>query len=79
MNTAADLVQRSVHATQTYYAFPDIHWQKIRANNRLKRIMKRFGGVPVSSAHSPMANHASIWWQLDFATSPARHGPLSAS
>ena len=25
MNTAADLVERSVHETLTYYAFPDIH------------------------------------------------------
>jgi transposase-like protein len=29
MNTAADLVERSVSETLTYYAFPDIHWQKI--------------------------------------------------
>ncbi|MGC1997086.1 MAG: IS256 family transposase [Pseudolabrys sp.] len=27
MNTAADLVERSVSETLTYYAFPDIHWQ----------------------------------------------------
>ena len=32
MNTAADLVERSVSETLTYYAFPDIHWQKIRTN-----------------------------------------------
>src|ERR1700752_3933112 len=25
----------------TYYAFPDIHWQKIRTNNPLERIMTR--------------------------------------
>ena len=24
----------------TYYAFPDIHWQKIRTNNPLERIMR---------------------------------------
>ena len=29
MNTADDLVERSVSETLTYYAFPDIHWQKI--------------------------------------------------
>ena len=40
MNTAADLVERSVSKTLTYYAFPDIHWQKIRTNNPLERIMK---------------------------------------
>ena len=33
MNTAADLVECSVSETLTYYAFPDIHWQKIRTNN----------------------------------------------
>jgi mutator family transposase len=26
--------------TLTYYGFPDIHWQKIRTNNPLERIMK---------------------------------------
>src|SRR5215203_318547 len=40
MNTAADLVERSVGETLTYYAFPDIHWQKIRTNNPLERIMR---------------------------------------
>src|SRR5882672_10306191 len=40
MNTAADLVERSVSETLTYYAFPDIHWQKIRTNNPLERIMR---------------------------------------
>src|SRR5512133_3915977 len=40
MSTAADLVERCVHETLTYYAFPDIHWQKIRTNNPLERIMK---------------------------------------
>ena len=79
MNTAADLVERSVHETLTYYAFPDIHWQKIRTDNPLERIMKRFGGAPASSAHSPTANHASIWRQLDYATSLAPHGPPSAT
>jgi putative transposase len=37
---AADLVEQAVHETLTYYAFPDIHWQKIRTNNPLERIMK---------------------------------------
>ena len=30
MNTAANLVEGSVYETLTFYAFPDIHWQKIR-------------------------------------------------
>ena len=40
MSKAADLVEQSVHETLTYYAFPDIHWQKIRTNNPLERIMR---------------------------------------
>src|SRR4051812_18238813 len=40
MNTAADLVERSISETLTYYAFPDIHWHKIRTNNPLERIMR---------------------------------------
>ena len=37
MNTAADLVERSVHETLTYYAFPDIHWQKIRTTDEIDK------------------------------------------
>jgi transposase-like protein len=40
MGKAADLVEQVVHETLTYYGFPDIHWQKIRTNNPLERIMK---------------------------------------
>ena len=40
MGAAAELVENGVQETLTYYAFPDIHWQKIRTNNPLKRIMK---------------------------------------
>ena len=40
MHTAADLVERNVSETLTYYAFPDIHWHKIRTNNPLERIMR---------------------------------------
>jgi putative transposase len=40
MSKAADLVAQAVHETLTYSAFPDIHWQKIRTNNPLERIMK---------------------------------------
>ena len=34
MSTAADMVERSVSETPTYYAFPEICWPKIRTNNR---------------------------------------------
>ena len=40
MGKAADLIEQSVHETLSYYAFPDIHWQKIRTNNPLERIMR---------------------------------------
>ena len=40
MGKAAHLVEQSVHETLTCYAFPDIHWHKIRTNNPLERIMR---------------------------------------
>jgi len=40
MGKAAELIDQAIHETLTYYAFPDIHWQKIRTNNPLERIMK---------------------------------------
>ena len=40
MGAAADLTERNASETLTYYSFPDIHWQKIRTNNPLERIMK---------------------------------------
>ena len=40
MGKAAELVEQAVHETLTYYGFPDIHWQKIRTNNPLERIMR---------------------------------------
>lgn len=40
MTRAAELIEESIGETLTYYAFPDIHWQKIRTNNPLERIMK---------------------------------------
>ena len=39
MSKAAELVEQAVNETLSYYAFPDIHWQKIRTNNPLERIM----------------------------------------
>ena len=32
--------KQTVQERLTYYAFPDIHWQKIRTNNPLERIMR---------------------------------------
>ncbi len=40
MGKAADLVEHSIGETLTFYAFPDVHWRKIRTNNPLERIMK---------------------------------------
>jgi putative transposase len=37
MHTAADLVERGVSETLTYYAFPDIHWQKIRTTDEIDK------------------------------------------
>ena len=37
MHTAAYLVERGVSETLTYYAFPDIHWQKIRTTDEIDK------------------------------------------
>ena len=79
MNAAANLIERSVSETLTYYAFPDIHWQKIRTNNPLERIMKEIRRRTRVLVHSPMANHASTWRQPDYATSRAQPGPPNAT
>ncbi|MBB4316286.1 transposase-like protein [Roseospira marina] len=40
LTRAAELVAEHIGETLTYYAFPDVHWAKIRTNNPLERIMK---------------------------------------
>ena len=40
LTRAAELIEKSIGETLTYYAFPDSHWIKIRTNNPLERIMK---------------------------------------
>jgi putative transposase len=40
MSKAADIIEQTVQETLTYYAFPVIHWHKIRTNNPLERIMR---------------------------------------
>ena len=37
---AASLIEDRIDETLAYYAFPDIHWRKIRTNNPLERLMK---------------------------------------
>jgi hypothetical protein len=59
MNTAADLVERSVSETLTYYAFPDIHWRNICTNNPLERIMKEIRRRTRVVGAFPMASLAS--------------------
>jgi transposase-like protein len=40
LRTAAKKVRDSIQETLTYYHFPDSHWQRIRTNNPLERIMR---------------------------------------
>ena len=40
LQKAAELVERSVSETLTFYAYPQTHWLKIRTNNPLERIMR---------------------------------------
>ena len=67
MNTAADLVERSVSETLTYYAFPDIHWQKIRTNNPLERIMKEIRRRTRVVGAFPDGQSCLTWRQPDCA------------
>lgn len=40
LTKAADLADRSIAETLTYYRYPDTHWQRIRTKNPLERIMR---------------------------------------
>ena len=79
MNTAADLVERSIHETLTYYAFPDIHWQKIRTNNPLERIMKEIRRRTRVVGAFPDGQSCLNLAAARLATSLAPHGPPSAT
>ena len=37
---AAELIEEKINETLTYYKYPDTHWQRIRTNNPLERIMR---------------------------------------
>jgi putative transposase len=85
MSTAADLVEQAVHETLTYYAFPDIHWQKIRTNNPLERIMREIRrrtrmSQPCSSTAAVHYRHGMVDQALHeyaAALSAARHANRS--
>jgi putative transposase len=59
MSKAADPVEQTVHETLTYYDLPDIHWQKIRTDNPLERIMKEIGRRTRVLAHFPTVSPVS--------------------
>ena len=40
LRSAADLVERIVEQTLTYYHFPSEHWRRIRTNNPMERIIR---------------------------------------
>ena len=40
LKRAAELVDDCVGETLTYYAFPDLHWIKLKTNNPLERLMR---------------------------------------
>ena len=79
MHTAADLVERSASETLTYYAFPDIHWQKIRTNNPLERIMKEIRRRTRVVGAFPDGQPVSTRLQHGCATLPAQPGPPNAT
>ena len=40
LHQAAKKVKESINETLTYYYFPSAHWQRIRTNNPLERILR---------------------------------------
>ena len=40
LRKAAELVEEGIEETLAYYGFPDTHWQRIRTNNPLERIIR---------------------------------------
>ena len=40
LGKVADWAEETVHETLAYYKYPDRHWQRIRTNNPLERIMR---------------------------------------
>jgi transposase-like protein len=40
LRAAAELVEKSIHETFAYFAYPSQHWIKIRTNNPIERLLK---------------------------------------
>ena len=40
LTTAAELVEKSIHETFAYFAYPPQHWLKIKTNNPMERLLK---------------------------------------
>jgi transposase-like protein len=79
MSKAADLVEQAVRETPTYYDFPDNHWQKIRTNIPLGRIMKEIRRRTRVFSAFPDGQSCLNLAAPDYATLPERHGLLSTT
>lgn len=40
LKAAAELVEKSIHETLAYYAYPPQHWLKLKTNNPMERLLK---------------------------------------
>jgi transposase-like protein len=40
LSAAADPVEKSIHETSAYFAYPSQHWIKIRTNNPMEQLLK---------------------------------------
>jgi transposase-like protein len=40
LRAAAELIEKSIHETFAYYAYPPQHWLKIKTNNPMERLLK---------------------------------------
>ena len=68
MSKAADIIERTVQETLTYYAFPDIHWQKIRTHSLAKvgakAMLAAVNGAEVFSKPGNRLGHSSLAGQV---------------
>lgn len=63
---AVALIREGIAETLSYYRFPDSHWQRIRANNPLERIIREIrrrarvvGAFP--DGHSAVKDRLQAW------------------
>lgn len=74
LKAAADLVEKSIHETFAYFAYPPQHWLKIKTNNPMERLLKEARRRTKVVGAFPDGNSALSWWRPGCDMSPAPRG-----